>query len=793
MIAILATCEPRHAAKTEKLAQQALGPDVIVRMNATVADLPLKAKVWMAGGSEAVGMFKRAGLLGTGRNRAMKWYRGQAFQHPENPDIHVTVGATPDSIRYDLAAFSVLRNDVFLARRLAATGTMAAKLGRYEWASDLSAVVSYVESAYRATGKPVPVSLDLETEGLHPFDPEKRILTVAASAIEGAGEVVDVRDVSRETLDRIIAQVTFLLTSSKVHMVGANLKFDLLWLRVKWGVRTSRYGFDTCQGGSILDEVRSNSLSNHTFEYAPDLAAYDYPLEREYDKSRMDLVPPHDLLPYAAGDVDAALRCYRVQRDQIVSLSRTPTGGIAKRSLASLYRHIIQPTQMLVHEIEHVGVHVDLPRFHALGAEWAAEIVELRAAAAKMLPTGIVKKHEFEFAPDGRPLASLSTPQLVIDFMFSPLGLNLEAVEKSAKKGVPAVSAMHLSMFASHPDAGPFVACYLAYAKIAKIHSTYYEGFLKHLRADGCWHATYATHRAGDDDSGGPAGTVSGRGSANDPAMQTMPKHGPLAKALRNCVVAPEGYVILSRDYSQGELKVTACWAGEPTMVKAYQDGKDLHVLTPASIRGVSYEEAVGWKDSDPEAFGALRKTGKPANFGLIYGLRENGFMHYAKALFGLDLNLDEATTIRSGFFDLYSELLNWHERQVYEAETRGFVESPFGRRRHLPLILSDDRKIAGHERNKAINFPIQSCLGDMMWWAMSRCLAEMPWLLPFGQIHDNGLWYCPVDRVSEALERSGEVMENLPFDECFGWRPELKFTSDAEVGERLGSLKGVE
>lgn len=749
--------------------------------------------VWVAGGASYAKAFKQAGLLPPGKLRALKWYRGQYFDPEQYPGVKVAVVPNPDTVRYDSQTFSEVVTDMALLRRGTQYGAWSAKLGFYGWARSFEHVLAYLDRCV-AAGRRAEISVDLETEGLNPFDPSKRILTVSASARPGISDVIDLRTLTKSEYDVVVAQIKRLVTDPRYYLVGANLKFDMLWIRVKMGIICKTPDFDTCQAGSLLNENRSNSLTVHTVEYAPELGGYDLPFNRTHDKSRMDLVPPDDLLPYAGGDTDAALRVYRAQRRELMAASSTPTGGVARRSMASLFTHIVRPTQSLVHDMEATGMVVDLPRFHALGQEWETEIRSLRHEALTYLPQSVTKKYDLEKDPDtGRLMAPLSVPALVIDFMFTPAGLNLEPVHRTPKTGKPQITEQHLKLFDDHPDAGPFVKIYSAFTKLAKVHGTYYEGFRKHLRADGRWHASYATHKAGSSDEGGAAGTISGRASAADPAVQTLPSKGALAKPLRDCVIAPEGYGILSRDYSQGELRVTACWAPEQNMLKAYEAGKDLHVLTPCELNGWNYDDVIAKalaEGGKPGWLKDMRRTGKVANFGLIYGLRANGLIHYAKSMFDMDLTLDEATTMRDGFFETYPGLPEWHEREIMTAATQGYVESAFGRRRRLPLINSSDYKIAGHEKNKAINFPIQSCLGDMMWWAMSEVRRRAPWLLPFGQIHDNGLWYYPLDREAEAIAVTGDVMENLPFEAAFGWKPQIKFVSDAEIGPRLGSLE---
>jgi DNA polymerase I-like protein with 3'-5' exonuclease and polymerase domains len=181
----------------------------------------------------------------------------------------------------------------------------------------------------------------------------------------------------------------------------------------------------------------------------------------------------------------------------------------------------------------------------------------------------------------------------------------------------------------------------------------------------------------------GEGGTNTGRLSAVDPAFQTIPVHTKWAPRIRRCFPAPPGYVIVARDYDQGELKVVACVADESTMLGAYKDGKDLHALTGADFLGISYEEMTRLKVSDPEKFANARQAAKPANFGLLYGQGEDGFRIYSEQNYGVKMTAQEAHIRRELFFKRYPGLLTFH--QVYKSFARkhGYVRSPLGRIRH--------------------------------------------------------------------------------------------------------------
>lgn len=102
----------------------------------------------------------------------------------------------------------------------------------------------------------------------------------------------------------------------------------------------------------------------------------------------------------------------------------------------------------------------------------------------------------------------------------------------------------------------------------------------------------FAKKRVGSDILSATAGGCDAGGSASlDPAVQTIPKHTKWAPAIRRCHVAPPGYVITERDYSQGELRVVACIADEDNMIESYKLGRDLHSETSGHFKGFSYEK----------------------------------------------------------------------------------------------------------------------------------------------------------------------------------------------------------
>lgn len=145
----------------------------------------------------------------------------------------------------------------------------------------------------------------------------------------------------------------------------------------------------------------------------------------------------------------------------------------------------------------------------------------------------------------------------------------------------------------------------------------------------------------------------------------------------------------------------------------------------------------------------------------------------------------EDAFNARRAFFDLYTRLLPWHEESKKFARLRGYIRSPLGRIRHLPLINSSDRESRAKAERQAINSPIQSALSDMMQMSMVAMNTQYGHedLRAFMMTHDSLSLYVPTDRASEWAVRLRDTMENLPLLRDFGWDSPLKFIADAEVG----------
>lgn len=541
------------------------------------------------------------------KNRTVTSLRVNTFDFRGNK---VRFSYSPSIQNIDSRMFTDFKNDLALAYRLAVTGSLEPKLGNYKYVSDFSEYIKQLKEWGQVGRKNIPITFDTETIGLDYYflgdtkTPQARFVSFQLTIRAGESHVVyfDSLASQNDWLIKNAEQMTYLFTDSNLSMGGANLKYDLNWLRYFTGLYCTNFKFDTTLVGSLFDENRSNSLDNHTKIYAPELGGYADQFNIKYDKGRMDLVPKDELLNYAGGDTDA---CYRVREKQTELLKSEPR-------LASFYVNLLQPTARAFEELEYRGVHIDKDRYRELQHDLTVEIKDCIHEATSVMGGRIYAKHKDDSKVGG---INITKASLIEDYMFSPMGLNLKPKMRTEKTGKPVTSAEHLQMFLDNPEAKPFVEALLRYNKATKTLSTYVTGFLKHLRSDDRFHPSYFLF-VGDRDEG-EGGTSTGRLSAKAPAFQTITKHNSWGKRLRKCFTAPEGYLVTEKDYSQGELRVIACVADEQNMINAYKNGWDLHVLTGSGLGGISYQDMLKLKTSDPSRFDQLRSSAKPANFGL--------------------------------------------------------------------------------------------------------------------------------------------------------------------------------
>ncbi len=744
---------------------------------------PAKGECILAMGSGPLELLQKEGLIP--KNRKIMKSRGIVTKYKQGAYMCTF---DPSIINVDISKDPMLRWDIRLIERYHRTGSLDPIIGEYEWVDDFSATIQYIKDEFADTGKPVKTALDLETMGLVPFIPDKKIVTVAFTVQEGQAEVCYMYDKPKEQRQRIIKQIKWLLTSPMVSIIGANLKYDLIWLRVKYAAICTNFKMDTLLVGTLLNENRANSLKDHACEYAVDLGGYEHEFESKFDKSEMEKVPKDEpsFLTYAGGDTAACLQVSNIMRKELKN----------NKSLQHFYVKILHPAARAFEEIEYHGICVDKDRFAEVRQIVKDDVNECYAKLVASLPRRLRLKHAHR--QEDKEYGLLQ-PAVLKDFLFTPAGLNLKPLMKTKKTDEPQITKDHLFMFLDNPEAAAFIKTYKQFVSSDKTITTFIDGFLKHLRPDGRFHPTYALFNGdlfGQGNEKDEAGTDSGRLSTRAPAIHVNPKHTRWAKLLRSCYTCPPGHVIFQIDFKEGELRIAACRADDTTMIEAYKKGHSLHALTGSKLSQMSIADFMQKKKNDPDFYAVQRQKSKAINFGFIFGLQAKGFKDYARNSFDLEVTKKEAEDFRNLFFSTYSDLESWHSRETNTAHRDKQVVSPLGRVRRLPLISSPNWKIRSKQERRAINAPVQGTLSDLCAWGITfiraRFTMQEVWIA--GMTHDSCYGYIPEDYAVERLREIKQIMENLPVEKEFGWTPQIDFPVDAEMSfTNLADLEGIE
>ena len=273
----------------------------------------------------------------------------------------------------------------------------------------------------------------------------------------------------------------------------------------------------------------------------------------------------------------------------------------------------------------------------------------------------------------------------------------------------------------------------------------------------------------------------SGRLVSREPNLQNIPVRTQLGREIRSAFMADASglgikgpTVLLSVDYSQIELRVLAHLTREPALREAFQKGEDVHALAAARLYGVPPEEVTA----------EMRRIGKMLNYGVVYGM--TGYRLALEA--GIDRK--EATRFVKRHREQYLAVRAYVERTLREAEEKGYVETPLGRRRYLPDLGAKNRQRREAARRAAENMPNQGMVAEIIKLAMIRVHARLReegmasrMLL---QVHDELVLEVPE---VELVEAAGLVVREMKH------AVELSVPLEVEVkiGRSWGELRKLE
>ncbi|MFT7557960.1 MAG: DNA polymerase-1, partial [Planctomycetota bacterium] len=422
-----------------------------------------------------------------------------------------------------------------------------------------------------------------------------------------------------------------------------------------------------------------------------------------------------------------------------------------ERKLQEVYEHIELPIIPIIKRMEDRGVLIDVDHFTKL---------------SKKLHIKLDALEKVIYAEAGREF-NIRSPKQLGEILFDELEISVKGLKKTAT-GARSTRESELNKL---KGVHPIIDSLLQYREFHKIVSTYVDPLPKMVDSHNRIHTKLLQ-----------AGTSTGRFSSASPNMQNIPTRSDLGTEIRNGFIATPGFVFLSCDYSQIELRITAIMSADEYMLEVFSSGKDIHTAVAAKVFGVELDAVT--KD--------MRRQAKVINFGIIYGMGVNALRE------NLGTSREEAQKFYNQYFEQFPTIQAYLESIKTRAIELGYTETLFGRRRYFPALQSTLPHIRAQAERMAVNAPIQgTATADIIKMALAyvdTIITEHGWqesVFPLLQIHDELMFEVREDMIDEVTPVIVTAMETAMIHSYFAYTPPVPLSVDANTGKRWGELKG--
>ena len=516
------------------------------------------------------------------------------------------------------------------------------------------------------------VVFDVETNGKPVAHPQAELTAIGVMFVATPDLVFSFPPGDTETLHKVVQEL------GRFKLVAHNGKFDVNFLRRFTGCKLPLY-FDTLLAAYSINQNRARySLESLVFEYCPEAALWRGDTK---SKKQAKFLVGDELFTYNAIDVYATYRLYE------------KLAPLIEKQCPFLFWQILMPASDMYCDVEYGGAWVDKDRLAYLAKlceKWLGYVKEKLFALPEVQE--FIKKY-------GKYNPNSSKQNLVIardikQLKYYDFRNKQELLIDSTNKRI-------LQQLEKKGD--KFCRFLLQYRKLSKLHSTYAKRLLKKVicSEDGSvkGYPSIFLHR-----------TVTGRTSSGELAIdEASPvsnreddlsfnfQNFPRIKLFRSPIIAPPGFLIVSFDYSQIEIRVAAALAREPVWLQAFLDDLDFHSYMASLAFKVPYEEV-------KEKYPHYRQWAKTISFGLLYGAT------YFLLVEELGLEEKQAKEVFEAYFAQIGRVKEWINRVVKFIERHYYIETPFGRRRYFDA----DAIQQNSHRREGPNMVVQSVASDL-------------------------------------------------------------------------------
>ncbi len=580
-----------------------------------------------------------------------------------------------------------------------------------------------LEEAIKSIRKAGLVSVDTETTSTNPVAAD--LVGISMSIAECSGWYVPVINqslFSEESIDRGIALELLkpVLEDESVKKVGQNIKYDSIVLQ-NAGIHLKGIYFDTMIASYLLDPSgRRHNMDDLAMKYLNyKTVTYKELVSKGKNTVPITEVPLQELADYSIEDADITYRLYRILSKRITD-----------EKLDSLLFEVEMPLMEVLAQMELAGVRISLPRFRKLSAE----------------NDRLLQDAEQKIYDEAGEKFNINSTRELSRILFDKL--KLKPVRKT-KTGFSTDIQVLETLAGEHAIIDELIA----YRTLSKLKSTYIDTLPELvLPRTGRIHTSY-----------NQTIVATGRLSSSDPNLQNIPARDEFGKKIREGFVPEDGWLMMSADYSQIELRLAAHLSGDENMIEAFREGIDIHARTASSVFGVPLDAV------NPD----MRRQAKIINFATIYGVSPYGLSKQA------DISVRDAAEFIKRYFEAYPRFKQYIEETIAFARKYGYVQTLLGRRRPVPEINSTNQFMREGAERVAINTPMQGTAADLIKVAMIRIQKEIG-RKPYRsrmilQVHDELVFEVPPEEKESFGKMAVTGMENaislnVPIKVDVGW-----------------------
>lgn len=464
----------------------------------------------------------------------------------------------------------------------------------------------------------------------------------------------------------------------------------------------------------ILDDKRNIVADDAKALYHA--LSFQFPLQ--HDLKLASFVCDSEVRSFEPGEVLGNERIGAGMRE----LAQKLEARMKKEKLERVYHDFELPLIPVLYTMERTGIVVDADMIRAQEKEIARDI--------SVLEKKIWKAAGKEF--------DINSPKQLSQILFEDLALSPKGIKKTSTKSISTQASELQKLLGMHP----IIDMLLEFREITKLYSTYIKALPGLIANDGRIHTTY-----------NQAGAATGRLSSNNPNLQNIPIRTKRGREVRKVFVAPPGFELVSCDYSQIELRLAAALSGDKKMLETFQKGEDIHTRTAAEVFHVSPG------DVTPN----MRRNAKAINFGILYGMG-------ARALAAsIKVSVAEADAYLEAYFKEFRGVAAYRQKTIEEGRMKGYVETPFGRKRYLPNLRSSFDFVRKEAERMAVNAPLQGTAADLIKRAMIKIHDELKLgekntdVKMLLQVHDELLFEIKKEKMASVIPTIKAIMEETP------------------------------